>query len=130
MTASGAPAMLGRLLVKRPEFRLSAEHVLVLTTCGNARDAGNLAETLVDRRLAACVNRVEGVVSTYRWQAAVHNEREVLLLIKTTSARLKEVESSIKELSGYELPEVLAVPIHGGSSEYLKWLTTSVGPED
>ena len=109
---------------------MSAEHWLVLTTCGNAKDAEDLAETLVKRRLAACVNRLEGVVSTYRWEAAIHNDREVLLLIKTTSERLTEVESSIKELSGYELPEVLAVPIDGGSAEYLQWLAASVSPED
>ena len=109
---------------------MSAEHLLVLTTCGNARDAGNLAETLVERRLAACVNRLEGVLSTYRWEAAIHNDCEVLLLIKTTTERFREVESSIKELSGYELPEVVAVPIDGGSAEYLQWLTAAVGPED
>lgn len=109
---------------------MGAEHLLVLTTCGNTQDAGNLAEALVERRLAACVSRLEGVVSTYRWEAAVHNDREVLLLIKTTSEQLKDVESSIKELSGYELPEVLAVPIDGGSAEYLHWLASSVGPED
>jgi len=130
MTASRAPAMLGRLQMVRWGLELSAEQLLVLTTCGNAEDAGNLAETLIDRRLAACVNRLEGVVSTYRWEAAIHNDREVLLLIKTTSEQLTEVESSIKELSGYELPEVLAVPIVGGSADYLQWLTSSVGPED
>lgn len=130
MTARGAAAMLGRLLMAHRGPALSAEHLLVLTTCGNARDAGNLAETLVARRLAACVNRLEGVLSTYRWEAAIHNDCEVLLLIKTTAARFNEVESSIKELSGYELPEVLAVPIDGGSAEYLQWLTAAVGPED
>jgi periplasmic divalent cation tolerance protein len=109
---------------------LSGEYLLVLTTCGNAADASEMAKALVTRRLAACVNRLEGVVSTYRWESAVHEDSEVLLLIKTTAGRLGQVEASIKELSSYELPEIVAVPIQSGSRDYLEWLAASVGPEE
>ena len=109
---------------------LHGEHLLVLTTCGSAEEASKLAEALVARRLAACVNRIEGIVSTYRWKRAVQQDAETLLLIKTTTERLEQLEASIKELSRYELPEILAVPIHGGSLEYLEWVSASVGPEE
>ncbi|HEY5623378.1 MAG TPA: divalent-cation tolerance protein CutA, partial [Gammaproteobacteria bacterium] len=109
---------------------LSGKHLLVLTTCGNPEDASKLAKTLVTRRLAACVNRLEGIVSAYRWESAVREDTEVLLLIKTTAERLGQVEASIKELSSYELPEILAVPIHSGSRDYLEWIAASVDPEE
>jgi len=97
-----------------------------MTTCGSAEEAERLAELLVERRLAACVNRIDGVLSTYRWQGAVDRARESLLLIKTTASGYPAVERAIKESSSYELPEVLAVPARGGSAEYLEWIEQSV----
>ena len=70
------------------------------------------------------------VASTYRWQGRVEREREVLLLIKTTTARLPEVEQTIQDMSTYELPEVLAVPVETGSKNYLGWLLDTVRAED
>jgi periplasmic divalent cation tolerance protein len=109
---------------------VNAEALLVLTTCGDAREAAVLADTLVEKRLAACVTRLEGIVSTYRWESALQHDKEVLVLIKTTEERFKDVETSIRELANYELPEVLAVPIHSGSADYLQWLAASVSLED
>jgi periplasmic divalent cation tolerance protein len=102
----------------------------VLTTCGNEAEADALASMLVERRLAACVNRISGIASTYRWQGSVERDRETLLLIKTTGARLAEVELAIRSASAYELPEVLAVPIEAGADDYLRWLCAAAGPED
>jgi periplasmic divalent cation tolerance protein len=105
--------------------------LLVLTTCGNAADAGNLAALLVEQRLAACVNAVENVHSTYRWHGHVQQDQETLLVIKTTVERYAEVESAIKAHSKYELPEVVAIPVAGGSKPYLDWIRESVaGNED
>jgi periplasmic divalent cation tolerance protein len=106
--------------------RVSSQTVLVLTTCGSVKEAENLAKTLVERRLAACVNTVPDIMSTYRWQDAVQHERETLLMIKTTEACLKSVEQTIKERSSYELPEVVAIPVQGGSVEYIDWLHGAV----
>jgi periplasmic divalent cation tolerance protein len=98
----------------------------VLTTCASADAAQRLAEALVEQRLAACVNTLGGVQSTYRWQGRVEREQESLLVIKTTEARLTEIEKAIRQHSSYELPEVLAIPVEGGSAAYLDWVAESV----
>jgi periplasmic divalent cation tolerance protein len=105
---------------------MSDETLLVLTTCGNDEDAKALAQLLVGQRLAACVNAIAKVASTYRWQGEVQQDQETLLIIKTTAPRLAAVEKAIRMHSKYELPEVIAVPVQGGSVEYLAWLRESV----
>lgn len=102
--------------------------MLVLTTCGNASDAGNLATLLVEQRLAACVNALGAVASTYRWQGRVLQDQETLLVIKTTAERYAAVEQAIRTHSKYELPEVVAIPVTAGSSTYLDWIRESVAP--
>ena len=105
---------------------MESETLLVLTTCGNDEAAGSLARLLVERRLAACVNALGNVASTYRWQGRVQQDRETLLLIKTTKARLAEVEAAIRAESSYELPEIIALLVPMGSAPYLEWLRESV----
>lgn len=105
---------------------MSPSTLLVLTTCGSAEDADRLGRLLVESRLAACVNAVNGVTSTYRWQGEVHQDRETLLVIKTTEARYAALEQAICEHSTYDLPEVLAIPVHAGLPPYLAWLRESV----
>jgi periplasmic divalent cation tolerance protein len=100
--------------------------LLVLTTCSGAAEADSLAKLLVERRLAACVNAVNGITSTYRWQDAVERDQESLLLIKTTEDRYPDLEKTIRERSSYDVPEVLAVPVTGGSQAYLTWLAGAV----
>jgi periplasmic divalent cation tolerance protein len=110
---------------------VSSQALLVLTTCGNAADAGSLAALLVEQRLAACVNALDKVTSTYRWRGRVQQDQETLLVIKTTAARYAAVEQAIRTHSKYEVPEVLAIPVTAGSSEYLDWVRESVaGNED
>jgi periplasmic divalent cation tolerance protein len=105
---------------------MSKETMIVLTTCGNDDDAGALARVLVERRLAACVNAVGQVASTYRWKGEVQQDRETLLIIKTTAPRLAAIEQTIREKSKYELPEVIAIPVEAGSADYLDWVRESV----
>jgi len=100
---------------------------LCLTTCGSRDVADRLARTLVERRLAACVNVLPEIGSTYRWLGKIETESEVLVLIKTAAPELAAIEATIRELSGYELPELIAVEIAGGSAGYLNWVATSVG---
>ena len=109
---------------------VSSEALLVLTTCGNAQEATRLAEVLLEHRLAACVSRLEGIVSSYRWESKIQHEEAVLVLVKTTAACYDALEEMIRKLTSYELPEILAVPVQGGSAEYIKWLTASVGLEE
>lgn len=106
---------------------MSTETVVVLTTCGNDEDADALARALVEQRLAACVNAIGGARSTYRWKGETQQDRETLLIIKTTAAQLAALEKAIRERSKYELPEFLALPVQAGGAEYLTWLRESVG---
>ena len=98
------------------------DKVIVLSTCGNVTEAEKLARHLIDHRLAACVNVVPGLLSYYRWQGQVENDAELLLLIKTARGLVGEVQSVLRELHSYELPEMVVVPIVDGSPDYLDWL--------
>ena len=84
--------------------------------------AQQIARALVEDGLAACVNRLNGVKSTYFWAGALQEDTETLLIIKTASDSLAALRARITELHPYELPEVIAVPITGGSPEYIDWL--------
>jgi periplasmic divalent cation tolerance protein len=106
---------------------MADEHLLVLCTCPGNTVAAELATALIEQNLAGCVNRVTGLKSWYRWEGRLRQEDEVLLLIKTTRVRYPEVEAMVRRLHPYELPEVIAVPITGGSEAYLGWLSQSTG---
>jgi periplasmic divalent cation tolerance protein len=103
-----------------------SERVIALTTVGSAEAADQLARALVERRLAACVNVVPGVVSHYRWQGELQREEERLLVIKTRAERMPALREALRELHPYELPELVAFEITAGSEPYLKWLDESV----
>ena len=99
--------------------------LLVWCTCP-ADAAGPLAEALVGDRLAACVNRIGPVQSTYRWQGAIESASETLLAIKTTAARFEALQARLRELHPYDLPEIIATPVSAGLPEYLAWVRGSV----
>ena len=101
--------------------------LLCLTICPDPDSARRIADALVDERLAACVNVLPGVQSTYRWEGNVERADEVLLLIKTTRVRLPALQERIKTLHPYELPEVLAVEA-GGLPAYLQWVARETDP--
>jgi periplasmic divalent cation tolerance protein len=96
--------------------------VIVLTTIASTADGHALASTLVDERLAACVNLLGEMDSIYRWQGAVETERERQVIIKTTAAKVEALRARLHELHSYDVPEFLVVPIVGGSEPYLGWL--------
>jgi periplasmic divalent cation tolerance protein len=100
--------------------------VVALSTVGSAEEADRLARALVERRLAACVNVVPGVVSHYRWQGELQRDDERLLVIKTRAERIEALRDALRELHPYELPELVAFEITAGSEAYLKWLDDSV----
>ena len=99
---------------------------IVLSTAVSEEEARNIAQHLVERRLAACVNIVPQIESIYRWEGKVESSREWLLLIKTTAERFAAVRAAIQELHSYDLPECVALAIEDGSSGYLQWLENSV----
>jgi len=105
---------------------MPATVLLCYCTCPDAASAQALARALVDERLAACVNRVPGVRSTYRWQGEVIDDGEELLLIKTTAARLPALKARLPQLHPYEVPELVAVPVADGHDAYLDWVRAQI----
>jgi periplasmic divalent cation tolerance protein len=104
----------------------TAEVVLVLTTIAAEADGAALARTLVDERLAACVNVLPAMTSIYRWKGEVEHDREQQVVIKTTRGRLAALEARVRDLHSYELPEFLVIATGGGSEAYLQWVEESV----
>ncbi len=94
----------------------------IATTVDKKEDAERIAGVLVEKRLAACVQILGPITSTYRWQGRIETSEEWLIQIKSSRALYGEVEEVIKELHPYEVPEIIAVPIVEGSRDYLKWM--------
>jgi periplasmic divalent cation tolerance protein len=103
-----------------------ADARVVLTTVGSRQIAQQLARTLVERRLAACVNIIGPIQSIYRWKEAIESDEEFLLVVKTTGNRAAELEAVFAEIHPYELPERVELAIEGGSASYLEWLGAQV----
>ena len=103
------------------------DKIIVLVACGSTREAKRIARALVDARLAACGNVLERPVhSIYRWKGRVETAREFLLIIKTTRRRFTALAKTVKRLHSYDVPEIIALPIAKGSSDYLAWIDECV----
>jgi periplasmic divalent cation tolerance protein len=102
--------------------------VQIATTTGTRELAERIAVELVSRRLAACVQISGPIASTFRWLGAVETAEEWLCTAKTSEARIAAIDSLVKELHSYEVPELVATPIVGGSEAYLAWLQQQVEP--
>jgi periplasmic divalent cation tolerance protein len=104
---------------------MSADNVLIFTTLPNDADAAAFGRTLVEERLAACVNLLRLMVSVYRWEGRVERETERQLIIKTSRARVSALWERVRELHPYEVPEFVVVAITDGNDAYLRWITES-----
>jgi periplasmic divalent cation tolerance protein len=102
------------------------DHLQVLTTIDSEEAAERISAALVERRLAACVQVLGPIASTYRWQGEVQRAREWMCVAKTTAERYPEVEAAIRDLHPYDEPEIVATPIVAGSKGYLGWLAHNV----
>lgn len=98
-----------------------SEPVEIQVTCGSPEEADRIADELVARRLAACVQRLP-IRSTYRWEGEVQHDDEILLLVKTRAARFDDVARLVRELHSYDVPAITAVPVVAGSDDYLAWI--------
>jgi periplasmic divalent cation tolerance protein len=98
------------------------EHAVILSTASSEDEARRIASALVERRLAACVNVLPKIHSTYRWNDAVERAEEWMLVVKTRRERFEEVARTIRELHSYELPEVVMLDLAGGDPRYLAWI--------
>lgn len=99
-----------------------SEAIVVLVTCGSEEEAAKIANSLVEERLAACVNIISPVRSIYRWEGKIWDEREWMLVIKTLKKRFEDLEKKVKSIHSYSVPEIVALPIAEGSASYIKWL--------
>ena len=103
-----------------------SEYVIVFITTGSAEEAKQIAEVLVNQRLAACVNIVPEILSIYHWQGKVENEVEAKMIIKTKSSLINQLTQKGKNMHSDDGCEIIAVPIMSGNSDYLKWIDESV----
>ena len=104
------------------------DKIIVFVTCESVEQAGAIAETVVTERLAACVNVLPGIRSCYFWDGKLTWSTEVLLLLKTTRGRFKDLQQRVKSLHSYEVPEIVAVSIEDGFEKYIGWIEQSVAP--
>jgi periplasmic divalent cation tolerance protein len=96
--------------------------IVVMTTLATTEEAATLVRELLARRLIACGTLLPGSRSLYRWEGKVADEQEVVVLLKTRSARLGLLEAAFAELHPYTLPELVALPVTGGLARYLEWI--------
>lgn len=106
------------------------DKVITLTTCATKEDAIRIARHLVEVRLAACVNVVPNVTSVYRWQGAIEESAEWMLIIKTATGLIENLKEEIRKVHPYEVPELVALNIVDGAETYLGWLTRELGTAD
>jgi len=104
--------------------------LLVITNLPDAATARALARTLVEARLAACVNIMPGVESVYRWQNQIETSNEVTLMIKTTSQAYQRLENALRSAHPYDLPEIIALPLAAGYGPYLHWIAAETHFQD
>src|SRR5271156_4680447 len=98
--------------------------IAVLVTCGSAKEARKIARAVVEERLAACANILASPVhSVYRWKGKVESAKEFLLIIKTTQARFPKLKAEVKRLHTYDVPEIIALTIAFGASNYVAWIS-------
>jgi periplasmic divalent cation tolerance protein len=98
------------------------DFIVILVTASSEEEAKKIAQSLVEKRLVACVNIIKDVQSVFRWKGKISDEKELLLIIKTRKKLYKNVEEEIKTLHAYEVPEIIALPIISGSKDYLYWV--------
>lgn len=103
-----------------------SEFIVVYVTVSSFEEGNQMAHTLVEERLAACVNRLRPIQSVYRWEGKIEQSEEELLIIKTRGELFERLKTRVQELHSYSVPEIIALPILEGSEPYLKWLKEQV----
>lgn len=104
-----------------------SDAIVVFMTAANADEARRIANELVGRQLAACVQVLPEIESVYRWNGEVQRDKEILILAKTTATQFDDLESAVREIHSYDTPEIVAVPMVHISEPYRAWLTANVG---
>ncbi len=97
-------------------------YCIVQCTTSNKEEAVKIAKSLVKKKLIACCNIIPAVTSVYKWKNKLQEYTEVLMIMKTETALFSHIETEIKKLHSYDIPEIICTPIINGSREYLDWL--------
>jgi periplasmic divalent cation tolerance protein len=105
---------------------MNREYIQVFVSCGSREEAKSLVDSLLNDQIIACAQILPQMESFYRWQGQIESATEVLLLIKSHKQHFEAIESTIKRLHSYDTPEIIAVPILDGSTEYLNWIDDEV----
>ncbi len=108
---------------------MKEEYIQIFTTIENKEDAEKIAKSLIEKRLAGCIQIIGPISSIYWWKNKIETSQEWLCIIKSKKNLYEEIEKSIKEIHPYEIPEIIAMPIISGNKDYLKWLDNELKKE-
>ena len=104
------------------------DKIVILITAANRRECRKIAKHLVEAKLAACVNITQGIESIYHWEGKIANDKEHLMIIKSTRELFPEIARAVSQIHSYRTPEIICLPIVDGSEAYLQWVADSVKP--
>jgi len=105
---------------------MNTHYIIILITTKNKKQATQIAQALLQSKLIACANIIDGVQSLFWWQGKIDSSKETLLILKTKKILFKKVEAKVKSLHSYQTPEIISLPIANGSKDYLGWINSSV----
>jgi periplasmic divalent cation tolerance protein len=105
------------------------DKIVVLVSAGSVRECKRIARELLDKRLIACANVIASVQSLYTWKGKTADEKECLMILKSSRELFPALQSEIEKLHSYSVPEIIALPIIDGAQNYLGWLGESIGPQ-
>ena len=104
-------------------------YCVVFVTAGSRSEARRIARALLEQRLVACANIVPGIESHYWWEGKIDHAREWLLVMKTQRSKFRAVERAVKQLHSYQVPEIIALPLFAGQTDYLRWIDISLSKQ-
>ena len=104
---------------------MNTSHIVILVTAKDKKEATTIAKGLLEAKLIACANIIDGVQSLFWWQGKIDSLKEVVMVLKTKKNLFKKVLTRVKALHSYQTPEIIALPIVNGSEDYLKWINSS-----
>ena len=108
---------------------MNTQCIVMRVTAKDKKEAQKIARGLLEEKLIACANIIDGLQSLFWWQGKIDSSKEALLIIKTKKSLFKKVEARVKSLHSYQTPEIIALPIASGSKDYMDWISLSVaGP--
>ncbi|OIP35729.1 MAG: cytochrome C biogenesis protein CcdA [Deltaproteobacteria bacterium CG2_30_43_15] len=101
---------------------LEITYITILITASSEEEAGRIGKTLVEEKLVSCANIIPKIRSIFSWKGEICDEDEVLMILKSKESLFRQIEDRVKTLHSYEVPEIIALPIHSGSEDYLRWI--------